>query len=105
MLQQRKHDRDILPSPKRPEDAAAEECARGKVIGGSSRSMPWPMSAAIAVITPRWAGSAHDELVLVMSLPYFAPGELGGDLGQRLSRRRWAADHATGALSRPVSRG
>jgi choline dehydrogenase-like flavoprotein len=54
MLRQRKHDWMYFAEPEATMNGRRVECARGKVIGGSSarlRSTRWLMSAAIAAIT------------------------------------------------------
>ena len=104
MLQQRKHDWGYFAEPEATMDGRRVECARGKVIGGSSSINAMAYVRGHRGDYERWAAARADRVVLRACAALFPPPGILGRRRQRLSRRRRAVDDAGDALPRPAGR-
>ena len=84
----------ISPSPRRTMDGRALECARGKVIGGSSSINAMAYVRGHRGDYDRWARRGLPAWSYANVLPYFRRQETLGGRRRRLSRRRRPADDA-----------
>ena len=104
MLQRRKHDWMYFAEPEATMDGRPVECARGKVIGGSSSINAMAYVRGHRGDYDRWAARGADRMVLRACAALFPPPGVLGRRRERLSRRRRAADDAVDALPRPARR-
>ncbi len=99
------HDWMYFAEPEASMDGRPIECARGKVIGGSSSINAMAYVRGHRADYDRWAEAGLTEWSYASVLPYFRRQESweGGD--EPLSRRRWAAYDAVHQVSRSTGRG
>ena len=105
MLQQRKHDWGYFAEPEATMDGRRVECARGKVIGGSSSINAMAYVRGHRGDYERWAAQGLTAWSYAHVLPYFRRQEFLGRRSRHISRRRRAANDAGDALPRSARRG
>ena len=100
ILEKRLHDWMYFTEPEAGLDGRRIECARGKVIGGSSSINAMAYVRGNPGDYDRWARAGPRRLVLCRGAALFPPPGIVGGRRRRVSRRRRAADRRHNHASR-----
>ena len=104
LLLNRKHDWMYFAEPEETTGGRGLECARGRIIGGSSSINAMAYVRGHRGDYDRWAASGLAEWSYAHVLPYFRRQEFLERRRKFLSRRRRPARHADDSLFRPSGR-
>ena len=104
LLLNRKHDWMYFAEPEATTGGRGLECARGRIIGGSSSINAMAYVRGHHGDYDRWAASGLTGWSYRPCASLFPPPGILERRPELLSRRRWPADDADGCLFRPAGR-
>ena len=104
ILERRLHDWMYFTEPEANANGRRIECARGKVIGGSSSINAMAYVRGNRADYDRWAAGGLDNWSYAQVLPYFRRQETWEGGANAISRRGWPTDCRHCALRRPDHR-